>query len=124
MTAAGAPGSGLQNAQFGGGVDYRETRAGRRNVPASDRTATSLKLIIETKPGLGAIEKADFRGNVRSPTARISWPRGSRAIYYIARDRLDLMPAEGEPGPARARERRPDVGSGAHDPVRACPRAT
>ena len=48
--------------------------------PASERTATSQTLIIETKPGLGAIQKADFRGNVTvHRRRRISWPKRSRA---------------------------------------------
>ena len=64
LAATGAPGSGLQNATFGGGVDYRETRAAHGNLTAVDRQARSLTLIIATKPGFGAIEQADFRGNV------------------------------------------------------------
>jgi hypothetical protein len=57
--------AGLQNATFAGGVQFREIRAARRNLPAIDRTATSQTLIVDTAPGLGAIQKADFRGSVR-----------------------------------------------------------
>ncbi len=100
LTAAGANGGGLQAATFSGGVNYRETRAGRRNVPASERQATSQTLIIETQPGLGAIQKADFRGNVRFTEAPDFVAEGQQGIYDVARDRLDLVPADGQPGPA------------------------
>jgi lipopolysaccharide export system protein LptA len=100
MTAAGAPGSGLQNAQFGGGVEYRETRAAGRGTAALDRTARSLKLTVDTKPGLGALEKADFRGDVTFTDGPDFKAEAQQGIYHIAADRLDLMLAAGEPGPS------------------------
>ncbi len=99
MTSTGAPGAGLQNAQFGGGVEYCETRAANKCVAASDRTARSLKLSLDTKPGLGALEKADFRGNVTFTDGPDFRAEGQRGEYYIAGNRLDLTLAEGEPGP-------------------------
>lgn len=100
LVAAGAPGSGLQNAKFGGGVDYRETRAARKGVAALDRAARSQSLTLDTKPGLGALEKADFRGNVNFADGPDFKAEGQQGIYHIAGDRLELMPAEGEPGPS------------------------
>ena len=96
LTAGGA--TGLQTATFAGGVTYREMRAATRGAPASERTGRSLRLIVETQPGFGAIERADFRGNVLivdgSTTAE-----GQRAIYAVAQDTFDLAPSPGDPGP-------------------------
>ena len=103
LTAVGTPETGLQNATFGGGVDYRETRAAQKGAAAVDRTAKSQSLILDTKPGLGALQKADFRGNVQfrdSPDFRAEAQQG---VYHIAGDRLALMPAEGQPGPVSPR---------------------
>lgn len=100
LMATGAAGSGLQNATFGGGVEYRETRVARKGAAAVNRTARSETLILETKPGLGALQKADFLGNVKfdePPDFTAVAPRG---VYHIAGDRLELMPAEGQPGPS------------------------
>ena len=99
LTATGAA-AGLQNATFGGGVVYRESRAARRNLPAVDRTARSQTLIAETKPGLGAIQKADFRGTVRFTDAPDFVAEAQQGIYDIARDRLDLLSMDGQPGVA------------------------
>ncbi|HVJ25929.1 MAG TPA: LptA/OstA family protein, partial [Vicinamibacterales bacterium] len=112
MTAAGAPGSGLQNAQFGGGVVYTETRAAAKGVAALDRTARSLKLTVDTKPGLGALEKADFRGNVTFTDGPDFKAEAQQGVYHIAADRLDLMLAAGEPGPSpRVSDARISVGA-------------
>ncbi|MBA2302876.1 MAG: hypothetical protein H0W08_09600 [Acidobacteria bacterium] len=100
LSAAGAGGAGLQTATFGGGVDYRETRAARRNAAALDRTARSQTLIIDTQPGLGAIQRADFRGNVKFTDAPDFVADAQQGIYHLAEDRLDLMLAAGQPGPA------------------------
>lgn len=103
LTATGAPDTGLQNATFAGGVDYRETRAARKGAPAVDRTAKSETLVLETKPGLGALQKADFRGNVQFRDAPEFRAEAQQGVYHIAGDRLELMPAEGQPGPASPR---------------------
>ncbi|HJR58097.1 MAG TPA: LptA/OstA family protein [Vicinamibacterales bacterium] len=100
LTAAGAPGTGLQNATFSGGVEYRETRAARPKLAAIDRTARSETLIVETKPGLGAIQKADFRGNVKFTDPPDFVGEAQQGIYHLAQDRLELMSAAGQPGPA------------------------
>lgn len=100
LTSAGAPGPGLQNAQFGGGVEYRETRPASKGVAALDRTARALKLSLDTKPGLGALEKADFRGNVDFADGADVKAEGQQGIYHIAGDRLEVKLLQGEPGPS------------------------
>lgn len=102
LNASGA-GGGLQSATFDGGVEYRETRAARRNVAAIDRTATSRTLVAQTAPGLGAIQRAEFRGNVTFSEPPDFVAEAPLGIYDIARDRLDLMPGEGLPGPPSPR---------------------
>ena len=99
LTSVGAPGSGLQVAQFGGGVEYRETRAATKTAAALDRSARSLKLTLDTKPGFGALEKADFRGNVTFADGPDFKAEAQQGVYHIAGDRLELMIAAGEPGP-------------------------
>ena len=100
LVATGAPETGLRNATFTGKVTYAEARAASRNLPAIDRTASAHSLQIETKPGLGAIEKADFRGDVRITDAPDVVARAQRGIYYVERDRIELMPSDGDPGPS------------------------
>lgn len=95
--AAGGP-AGLQTATFSGGVTYREIRAARKGEPAGERTGRSLRLVVETQPGLGEIEKADFRGNVRIVDGATT-AEGSRAVYHVAKDSFDLAPSAGDPGP-------------------------
>ena len=65
LAASGPPGAGLQNATFTGGVEHKETRAARGSLSAIDRTATGDRMILTTKPGLGDVEQADFRGHFR-----------------------------------------------------------
>lgn len=102
LVAVGAPGAGLQQATFAGGVEYTETRSGRPAAvaPAAERTARSQRLIVQTKPGLGAIQEADFRGNVRFTDGPEVVAEAPRAIYHVERDRIDLSPSDGDPGPA------------------------
>jgi lipopolysaccharide export system protein LptA len=102
LTAIGAPGHGLQNATFGGNVEYRETRAARGNLPAVDRVARSQTLIVATKPGFGAIEQADFHGNVHFTDGPDVSADATRAIYHVDRDQIDLSPSN-DPGPASPR---------------------
>jgi lipopolysaccharide transport protein LptA len=96
---ASGPDTGLQSATFAGGVEFREMRAAGRNVAAIDRTATSQTLIAETKPGLGAIQKADFRGNVHFTDPPDFVANAVQGIYDLTRDRLNLVPTPGLPGP-------------------------
>ena len=102
LTAIGPPESGLQNATFGGNVDYRETRAARGNLPAIDRQARAATLIVGTKPGFGAIEQADFRGNVHFTDGPQVVADATHAIYHVDRDQIDLSPSE-DPGPSAPR---------------------
>ena len=98
LIAVGAPDAGLRNATFTGKVEYRETQAAARNVPAIDRTATSDSLVIDTKPGLGAIEKADFRGNVTFTDGPDLTGEGPHALYYLDRGRIEILSTQGYPG--------------------------
>ena len=95
--ASGGP-SGLQTATFTGGVTFRENRPARPGTPAGERTASSQRLVIETQPGLGAIQQADFRGNVRVVDGATT-AEGPRALYRVAQDTFDISPSGGDPGP-------------------------
>jgi lipopolysaccharide export system protein LptA len=99
LRATGAPGQGLQNAVFEGGVDYLESRPATAKSPALERHATSTRLIVDTKPGLGPVERADFRGNARFVDGELT-AEAPRALYNIERDQLDLSPSDGDAGKA------------------------
>jgi lipopolysaccharide export system protein LptA len=96
LNAGGA--TGLQTATFDGGVTFRETRPGARGAAPSERTGRSQRLTVETQPGLGAIQRADFRGNVRIVDGA-TIAEGQRAVYHIAQDRFDIANSNGDPGP-------------------------
>ncbi len=101
LMAVGAPGTGLQSATFVDQVEFRENRAARKTQPAIDRTARADKLIMETKPGLGAIQQADFHGNVHFTDGTETTAEAPRAVYQVDRDEIGLSPGEaGEPGPS------------------------
>ena len=97
LKAAGAN-EGLQNFVFEGGVDFTESKPAAGKNAAVDRHARSVRLIIDTKPGLGAVQKADFRSNVRFVDGDVT-AEAQRALYNIDQDVLDLSPAAGETGP-------------------------
>jgi lipopolysaccharide transport protein LptA len=100
LTAAGAPDSGLQNATFAGDVDYRETRAATAKLAAVNRVARASRLVVETAPGLGAIQQADFRGDVHITDGPSIVAQATRVLYRVADDRMDLSPGEaGDKGP-------------------------
>jgi len=94
---SGGP-EGIQTAAFGGGVTFKELRAGGRGAPPAERTGRSQTLVIETQPGLGDIKQADFRGNVQIHDGGTS-AEGKRAIYHVAADAFDLIPSPGDAGP-------------------------
>lgn len=97
LNAAGP--TGLQSATFSGGVTYRETRPARRGgPPAGDRTGRSQRLIIETQPGFGTIQQADFRSNVHIEDGT-SVIEGPRAIYRVAQDSFEVAPSAEDTGP-------------------------
>jgi LPS export ABC transporter protein LptC len=98
LQASGHAGEGLRTATFSGGVEYRETGAGRGGGAALDRTARSIRLIVATKPGFGEIEQADFRGNFKFVDGKIT-AQAPRGVYAMNADRIDLSPSDGEPGP-------------------------
>jgi lipopolysaccharide export system protein LptA len=97
LRATGAAGQGLQNAVFEGGADYLETRPAQGKSPAVERNARALRLIVDTKPGLGPIEKADFRGKAWFSDGQAT-AEAPRAVYSIDRDLLDLSLEKGEGG--------------------------
>jgi lipopolysaccharide export system protein LptA len=95
----GGPG-GLQTATFAGGVSFRELRAARRGgPPASERTARSQQLVIETQPGLGTLQRADFRGTVHIVDGNTT-ADGQRAVHQAAADTFELTFSPGDQGPA------------------------
>lgn len=96
LVAAGAE-QGLQEATFSGDVDYRETRAAQGKVAALNRAARSMRLTVKTKPGLGALQEADFRGNVTFTDGTSTTAKAPHATYRVDGDRIDLAPSE-DPG--------------------------
>ena len=102
LNATGAPETGLQNATFGGNVEYRETRAARGTLPAVDRQARAITLVVTTKPGFGAVEQADFRGNVHFTDGPEVVADATRALYHVDKDQIDLSPTT-DPGPPAPR---------------------
>ncbi len=100
LAATGAEGAGLQNAVFTGNVDFHETRAATKGVAAIERTGRSQRLDVQTKPGFGDVERADFRGNVHFTDGADTSADSSMAIYAVAQDRLELSPSPTrDPGP-------------------------
>jgi LPS export ABC transporter protein LptC/lipopolysaccharide transport protein LptA len=96
LVGAGTGGAGLQSATFEGPVEYRESRAARGDLAAIDRTARAARLTVETKPGFGDLQQADFRGNVKFIDGETT-AEAPRAVYQVEKDRLDLSPSD-EPG--------------------------
>ena len=97
LRAGGPAGQGLQNFVFEGGVDFAETRAAAGKTQALDRRARSTRLIVDTKPGLGAVERADFRGNAHFVDGEMT-ADAPRALYNIEREQLDLSRSDGDTG--------------------------
>jgi LPS export ABC transporter protein LptC len=98
-TLNGGGPTGLQTATFAGGVVYREFRTGRRGAPPpSERTARSQRLIVQTQPGLGALQTADFRGNVHIVDGETVGD-APRAVHQVAQDTFELSLSPGDPGP-------------------------
>jgi LPS export ABC transporter protein LptC len=97
LKATGAPGQGIQNAVFEGGAEYAETRAATPKTPAIDRHARSQRLIVDTKPGFGQVERADFHGNARFIDGDTT-ADAPRALYNIERDQLELSLSPGDAG--------------------------
>src|SRR5262249_24106560 len=98
MRATGQPGQGIQHTTFDGGVEFSETRPATGKTAATNRTARSVRLIVDTKPGFGAVERADFRGNARFLNGDVR-AEAQRALYNIDKDMLDLSQSPGDPGP-------------------------
>jgi lipopolysaccharide transport protein LptA len=95
---AGGP-NGLQTATFVGGVSYKELRPARRGGPAaSERTARTQRLIVQTQPGLGSVEQADFHGSVHIVDGDTT-VEGQRAVHRAAQDTFEITLSPGDPGP-------------------------
>ena len=98
LVASSTSGAGLETATFEGPVDYHETRPASGQTAAVDRKARSARLIVQTKPGLGDLQQADFRGNVKIIDGQTT-AEAPRALYQVTKDRMDLSPSEtGDPG--------------------------
>ena len=98
LVATGARGAGLQTATFDGNVDYREGARRAREAGGGRRESPRRStLIVDTKPGFGALEQADFRGNVHFTDGPSPPPTRTRALYHVDRDRLDLSPSTAIP---------------------------
>jgi lipopolysaccharide export system protein LptA len=98
LVATGAAGAGIQAATFSGNVEYRENRAARGKLTEIDRTATSDRMDVRTKPGFGDLEQADFHNNVHFTDGPQTTAEAPMAVYAIAHDRLELNPGQGDAG--------------------------
>jgi lipopolysaccharide export system protein LptA len=90
---------GLRRVGFTGAVTFRETRPAAGGRPALDRTAKSDRLDAELAPGLGAPERAVFRGRVTIHDGGTSAEAGV-ADYAPDRNLITLETPAGVAGPA------------------------
>ena len=108
LAAAGRGGGGPADRHVrGAGRLPRDPCRARRTSPRSTGTRTSKRLIVHTKPGLGDLQQAEFRGNVkfvdgakidrRSADRLVSGRPGSPRPHAL----------DDRPGPAADRHRRP-----------------
>ena len=65
LEARGAVPKGLERAQFGGGVEFREQAPAKGKQEAVDRVGRSETLVLGLDGGFNKIENADFSGAVR-----------------------------------------------------------
>jgi lipopolysaccharide export system protein LptA len=99
-TLSGGGAAGLQNATFAGGVVFHEVKAGGRGAAATgERTARSQRLIVQTQPGFGTLQQADFRGTVHIVDGE-TVADGQRIVHQVAQDSFDVMMSPGDPGPS------------------------
>ena len=100
MGAPAAPGQpgGIRTATFGGGVEFRESRAAKGKLAAIDRTSRSEKLDIQTKPGFGDLERAEFHTSVHFTDGPQTTADAPMAVYDITKDALNLSPGDGDKG--------------------------
>jgi lipopolysaccharide export system protein LptA len=112
LNASGAAEGGLRAATFTGTVEYREARPAAGDKPAAERVARSQRLMVETKPGFGEIQQADFRGNFRFEDGA-TVGEAARGLYRVVEDTLQLSPSKGDPGqPPRLSDERMTVDAG------------
>jgi lipopolysaccharide export system protein LptA len=99
LAATGPADAGLQQASFTGNVDYHEWSPAKKDVAAIERTARSQRLDVQTKPGFGDLERADFHGNVHFTDGSDTSADSPLAVYDVAKDTLTLTPSTtGDPG--------------------------
>ncbi len=112
LNASGPPPGGLQTATFTGNVEFRETPPASGGTPAPERVAHAQRLVVETKPGFGDLQQADFRGNVRFDDGATKG-EAQRGVYRVAEESLHLSPSAGDPGPPpRVSDERMSVDAG------------
>jgi LPS export ABC transporter protein LptC len=97
LVGSSTSGAGLESATFEGPVDYHETRPPSGQTAAIDRRARSARLIVQTKPGLGDLQQAEFLGNVKIIDGQTT-AEAPRALYQVAKDLMDLSPSEAGDG--------------------------
>jgi lipopolysaccharide export system protein LptA len=92
LLAASGPPTGITQARFDGGVEFRELQAIKRaGQPApSDRVVTSRTLDTATQAGFGNIDRATFTGNavLREGTTREG--ASELAVYDVAKGTVAL----------------------------------
>ena len=77
----------------------RDARGNEGTWRRSSAPRRSQRLDVQTKPGFGDVERADFHGNVHFTDGAETTADSSMAIYAVAQDRLELSPsATGDPG--------------------------
>ena len=96
--AAGGKPGGINAATFSGGVEYREHRDAKGKLTLIDRAAKSDRLEIQTKPGFGDLERADFHTNVHFTDGTQTTADAPTAVYNIAEDVLNLSLGAGDTG--------------------------
>ncbi len=99
LVSQGTAEKGLTSARFEGDVVFKELPVSGSGAPLE---GTSRVLVLALSGGLGAIESAEFRQNVKF-TDTVVDAEAPRAVYDAARDRLVLHPGE------RAADPRPTV---------------
>jgi LPS export ABC transporter protein LptC len=99
LNASGPASEGVQRLTFEGPVEFRETKPAGKGTAAVERTARAARLIVDTKSGLGSIERADFRGNVRITDGADVTAGAPRAVYHLTTEDMELSPSGNEAGP-------------------------
>lgn len=92
LDAAGPPDQGITTAHFAENVEFRERVPAAEGRPASERVARSRTLDTVVAPGFGAIEAANFVGDVRFSDGALEG-QAPDATYNVAKGALRLQGA-------------------------------